>query len=104
MAHRRIPKFRCYKPKNLGTVVIGGRQHYLGPYGFPESVAEYNRQIQESLSRGSPPATCPRSTGDHLSINELVLAFLTEHAQTHYRRVAVTAHAAGSPNRGVYPL
>jgi hypothetical protein len=42
MTRRRIPKYRRYKPKNLGLVVINGRQHYLGAYGSPESVAEYS--------------------------------------------------------------
>ena len=51
MPRRRIPKYRRFKPKNLGLVVIDGKQHYLGRYGSPESVAEYNRLIQEWLAR-----------------------------------------------------
>ena len=42
-----IPKYRRFKPKKLGLVVIHGKQHYLGPYGSPESIAEYNRLIHE---------------------------------------------------------
>src|SRR4051794_23933343 len=86
MANPRIPKYRCYKPKNLGLVVIDGRQHYLGPYGSPESVAEYHRLIQESLTRPGPAVTPADAAGEALSINELILAFLTRHARTHYRR------------------
>ncbi len=27
---RRIPRYRRFKPKDLGLVVIDGKQHYLG--------------------------------------------------------------------------
>ena len=59
--HPKIPKYRCYKPKNLGLVDIDGKQHYLGRYGSPESVAAYNRLIQEWLAQGgaSPALTTP---------------------------------------------
>lgn len=60
MRRPRIPKYRCYRPKNLGLVVIDGKQRYLGPYGSPESVAEYNRLIREWLSRG--PSLTTRAT------------------------------------------
>jgi hypothetical protein len=53
---RRIPGYRCFKPRNLCLVVIDGRQHYLGRYGSPESVAEYHRLVQEWLARGTPRA------------------------------------------------
>ena len=33
----RIPKYRHYKPKNLGVVRIDGRDIYLGKYNSPES-------------------------------------------------------------------
>jgi hypothetical protein len=68
----RIPKYRHFKPKNLGLVVIGGRQHYLGPYGSPESVAEYNRLIQEFLATG---ATSRNGADPELTVHELILAF-----------------------------
>jgi integrase len=81
MRGRRIPKYRCYKPKNLGLVVIRGRQHYLGPYGTPESVAEYNRLIQEYLAE----AAATGAPGGALSVNEVILAFWDRHVG-HYRR------------------
>lgn len=95
MARRRIPKYRCYKPKNLGLVVLDGTQHYLGQYGTPESVAEYNRLVQEWLTR-SPTATTPPTAetrgpdgpvDDPNSplVNEVIVAFL-EYAGGHYVR------------------
>jgi hypothetical protein len=35
ISRRRIPRYRCFKPKNLGLVVIDGKQHDLGRYGSP---------------------------------------------------------------------
>src|SRR4051812_25929803 len=89
MPRRRIPSYRCFKPKNLGLVVIEGKQHYLGRYGTPESLAEYNRLIQEWLtrlgnsaeSRGEPAS--PTCTDDP-TVNELIVAFWS-HAEHHYR-------------------
>ena len=78
---RRIPSYRCYKPKNLGLFIIDGKQHYLGAYGTPESLAEYNRLIQEHLARGGAPSPSP---GGGLTVSELIVAFW-QHAEHHYR-------------------
>lgn len=90
---RRIPKYRCFKPRNLGLVVIDGKQHYLGRYGSPESVAEYNRLVQEWLARGDEPraSVVDRPSGSVLTVNELILVFLTHHGKNYYR------HADGTP-------
>ncbi len=45
MPRRRIPTYRRYKPKNLGLVVLDGKQHDLGAYGSAESLAEYVRLV-----------------------------------------------------------
>jgi hypothetical protein len=50
MPPRRIPKYRCYKPKNLALVVIDGRQHYLGRYGSLESWEKYHRLVAEHIA------------------------------------------------------
>src|SRR4051794_3143258 len=83
MPRTRIPAYRCYKPKNLGLVVLDGKQHYLGPYGSPESVAEYKRLLQEFLAKevvNSPAGHADRS----VTLDELILAFWV-HAREHYR-------------------
>jgi hypothetical protein len=59
MARLRIPSYRCYKPKNLGLVVLGGKAHYLGKYGTPESWAEYHRLVKEWLEGADKPASPP---------------------------------------------
>jgi integrase len=86
MSQPRIPRYRCYKPKNLGLVVIDGRQLYLGRYGSTESLADYHRLIQEWLAKEPGPVGVVRSTGASLIVNDLILAFWTRHAEKHYRR------------------
>jgi hypothetical protein len=80
---RRIPSYRHYKPKNLGLVVLDGKCYYLGKYGTQESLAEYNRLIQEWLVRQH---TLPSVNGKppDLTISALILAFW-KHAEQHYR-------------------
>jgi integrase len=80
---RKVPSYRHYKPKNLGLVVIDVKQYYLGKYGTPESVAEYNRLIQEYLSP-SPSSIQATAGQGELTVNELILAYW-EHAKKHYR-------------------
>jgi hypothetical protein len=46
----RVPKYRHYRPKNLGVVRLDGRDVYLGQYGSEESVERYNRVIAEWLA------------------------------------------------------
>ena len=86
MLRRRISAYRRYKPKDLGLVVLDGRQHYLGRYGSPESVAEYHRLIREWLARSPVPMGEAGPGDDGLTINELLLAFWTRHAVRHYRK------------------
>src|SRR4051794_38228613 len=85
MARRRIPSYRCFKPKNLGLVVIAGRQHYLGPYGTPESLAEYNRLVQEYLAGAATRPSAGAQSPSDSAVNDLILAF-SRHAQAHYRK------------------
>jgi hypothetical protein len=49
MPHQ-IPKYRHYKPKNLGVVRIGGKDHYLGRYDSPEGWEKYHRLIAEHFA------------------------------------------------------
>jgi integrase len=80
----RVPTYRRYKPKNLGLVVIDGKQHYLGAYGSPESVAKYDRLIQEHLAKRAdlPPA---ERNNPCLTVDELIATFW-KYAEEHYRK------------------
>jgi hypothetical protein len=43
----RPPTYRLHKPRNWAVVTIEGRNHYLVPYGSPESHEKYARLIAE---------------------------------------------------------
>ena len=74
---RRTPKYRHYKPKNLGMVVIDGHAHYLGKYDSPESRERYHRLIAEFHAGRHAPATAhPPRTASGLTVNELILAYV----------------------------
>jgi integrase len=90
MRPNRVPSYRCFKPKNLGLVVLNGTQHYLGPYGTPESMAEYNRLIQEHLA-SSPTVVEAKAAPQGATVGEMIVAFW-EHAEKHYR------HPDGTPS------
>lgn len=90
MPARRVPKYRWFKPKNLGLVVIEGRQHYLGRYGTPESLAKYHALVQEYLTRPPESDPTPAAGNPSITVGELILAFWKAHL-AHYR------HPDGTP-------
>ena len=85
----RVPKYRHYKPKDLAVIRLDGHDVYLGKYDSPESREKYRRVVAEWLARQPvlPDASKPRAVlSPELSINDLILAFWTRHAEKHYRR------------------
>jgi integrase len=73
-----VPKYREYKPKNLGVVRIDGRDYYLGKFGSPESYEKYHRLLAERYARG--PAGVPASQdtkpqSEVLTITELCVGY-----------------------------
>lgn len=85
----RTPKYRHYKPKNLGVVRIKGHDQYLGRYNSPESWERYHRLIAEWLASGRQSLPQPTDKADEsppsLSINDLILAYW-QYAKTYYVR------------------
>src|SRR5438128_616798 len=85
-AERHDPKYRHYKPKNLGVVRIDGRDFYLGKYGSPESWEKYHRLLAERYGRGpaSPPTTGDApAEADSLTITELCVGYY-RHCERYY--------------------
>ena len=75
------PKYRLHKARNLAVVTIDGKDHYLGPYGSPESHEAYARLLADwncrhATSSGNPGAAADRPAGPELTVNELLLAYL----------------------------
>jgi integrase len=83
-----VPKYRHYRPKNLGVVRLSGRDFYLGQYGSPASLERYHRLLAEWLENGRqlPSTSSPDQQGDPapLSINEMLLQYW-HFAQYYYR-------------------
>ena len=86
MTRRSTPKYRHYKPKNLGLVVIDGKAHYLGRYDSPESWEKYHRLLAEfhaSPTTLSPPV---ESTGPDTGplVDELLIDYWDRRVVPYY--------------------
>src|SRR5262249_14124429 len=86
-----IPKYRHYRPKGLAVVRVDGKDIYLGKFDTPESRERCRRVLAGCLPRGAPPPLPRPSHPDGggpaaLSVNEVILAFWSRHAEAHYRR------------------
>lgn len=69
----RTPSYCHHKATGQAVVRIDGKDYYLGKHGSTESRAEYDRLIAEWLGNGRRLA--PLTTGDGLTVAELVLAY-----------------------------
>ena len=83
-----VPKYRHYRPKNLGVVRLNGRDFYLGEFGSPASLEKYHRLLAEWLENGRrlPSTTAPvqQPEAPPLSINEMLLQYW-QFAEGYYR-------------------
>jgi len=71
------PKYRLHKARGCAVVTIYGRNHYLGPYGSPESHEKYARLIAYWQANGQAHAKCvSQPTNGNLSVSELILRYL----------------------------
>ena len=80
------PSYRLHKARNLAVVTIAGKNHYLGPYGSPESHEKYARLIAEWRANRKHllPTTAAGPVADRtLSLNELMLAYW-RHVEGYY--------------------
>jgi integrase len=81
-----IPSYLRHKASGQARVIINGRTYYLGPYGSPQSKAEFTRLITEwQGSRGPIAPAAPRASVAQatLFVSELIVAFL-RYAETYY--------------------
>ena len=77
------PKYRHHKASGKAVVTLSGQDHYLGPYGSPESREKYNSLVATWLTQGRPAA--PSKPSADLSVAEMMLQFF-EHVVSYYRR------------------
>lgn len=86
----RPPSYRHHKPSGQAVVTVGGRDHYLGPYGSPASHVKYQEVLQRWAGQELPAKepVAPASTSDpysDLRIGELLVDYL-EFADRYYRK------------------
>jgi integrase len=68
----RVPSYRRHRPSGQAVVTLDGRDHYLGPYGSPESRVEFQRLLAEYLSGGLRAS----SRAADLTVNEMLVEYL----------------------------
>ena len=82
----RPPAYRFHKARNCAVVTIHGKNHYLGPYGSPESHEHFARLISKWRATVDSPSTAlvQDDDGNH-TINSVILQYLT-FASAYYRK------------------
>ncbi len=108
----RIPKYRHYKPKDLGAVRIDGQDHYLGKFDSAASWERYHRLIAQWLHNGHHllPDSGGSSAGSQpvgMTVSEVILRywrFAEEYYQKNGRQSgeAHNIRAALRPVRRLY--
>ncbi len=82
---QRPPAYRLHKARQSAVVTIDGRNHYLGPFGLPESHENYARLISEWRVHSTNRLSTNRTIriASTFSVNELILAYF-RHVQAYY--------------------
>ena len=90
---RKGPAYRLHKPTGQAVVRLNGRDFYLGKHGSEASHEVYRRTVAGWLvADQSRPLNSEAAPGSSTpSVNDIILAFWTRHAEAHYR------HADGTP-------
>jgi integrase len=104
----RDPKYRHYKPKNLGVVRINGKDRYLGKYNTPESWEKYHRLIAEWLANGrahpvADPADLNCRDDTKSTIDDVILRYW-RFAKSHYVRNGEPTKEVGAIRIALRPL
>ena len=78
----RVPSYRLHKARGLAVVTIDGHNHYLGPFGSPESHSRYAAMIAE-WQRGAAARPVAIPAGPSFTVGELALKYLA-FAESYY--------------------
>ena len=82
----KVPAYSLHKASGKAVVRLEGKDHYLGPYGSPESHERYERLIAEwraSHARAVAQTMQPSCPAGALTVNHVLLAYL-KHAGEYY--------------------
>ena len=75
MPRSRLPKYRRYKPKNLGMVVISGKAHYLAGTTLPKAGRSLPPPGCIQLVAAPDPVDLKHGTEAGLLIDELLVEY-----------------------------
>lgn len=85
----RLPSYRHHKPSGQAFIELGGKRHYLGKHGSPESRQRYESALADWLANGRNRGVAHPPTSAHsapsLTIAQMCSAF-DDYAQTYYRK------------------
>ena len=79
MPRKRTPTYLLHRPTGQARCRIAGKDHYLGPFGSPESRERYEQLIGEWFTHDGDTSRL------NLTIDDLAILFL-EFAERYYRR------------------
>lgn len=97
-----VPGYCLHKPTGQAYVRIGGRMHYLGAHGSPESKAAYSRLILEAAS--SPATVAPSAAPcDQITVVEILAAY-QDFAEGYYLKNGKPTRTLGNIADAVRPL
>lgn len=100
----RIPSYRLHRASGQAVVTLDGDDIYLGPYGSPESKAEYSRLVGIWQVNGRRmPGNMLADSDAGMTVNELFLAYW-EHARAYYCKNGQATAEQGSIREAVATL
>lgn len=79
MPKKRTPSYLLHRATGQARCRINGQDHYLGPYGSPESREKYESLVAEWFARNGDTSRL------NLTIDDLAILFM-EFAENYYRR------------------
>jgi len=103
------PKYRLHKARNCAVVTIDGKNHYLGPYGSPESFEKYARLIAGwratpfTLVEKMPRSGCSGAAFPDITLNEVLLAYW-QFAEGYYTKDGKPAKELSNMRDALRPL
>ena len=99
---KAVPKYRKHRASGQAVITIGGRDHYLGPYGTKASRIAYDRVITEWLANDRQPVVTP-DEAPALTVTEL-LARYWRFAKRHYRKAGESTSSLYQVKVSLRPL
>lgn len=89
---RSVPKYRKHKASGQAIVNLGGKDHYLGPFGTKASQLEYDRLVLEWLANGRESR---QTLNDDITVSDLIARFW-KFAKSYYQKNGKPTGTAGN--------